>query len=143
MDETVKVVQVQNDAIVVAQDEYVLDAVTTRLDFEVNANVEFEVAVSAYSIRTNAESRALTAYPLSFVIDENVVIEPHESIISLTYGDLRQDIRVVQQGRVNYGLLSITHFHWNLKHFGAFCERLIACDKTLRGRFLEGRACKQ
>ena len=113
LDETVKVVQVQNDAIVVAQDEYILDAVTTRLDFEVNANVEFEVAVSVDWIQAKTESRALTAYPLSFVIDENVEVEPREGVISLTYGELKQDIRIVQNGRVDYGLLSVTHSHWN------------------------------
>lgn len=113
LEEIVRIVQVQNDAIVVAQDEYVLDAVTTRLDFDVNANVEFEVVVSADWIRTGSESRSLTTYPLSFVVDENIEVEPREGMISLTYGDLRQDIRIIQNARVDYGLLSVTHSNWN------------------------------
>ena len=114
LSETVKVVQVQNDAIVVAQDEYVLDAVTTRLDFEVNANVDFEVTVSADWIKAATESRALTAYPLSFEVEENVLVEPREGIITLTYEDLKQDIRIVQNGRVDDGVLTVIHSNWNL-----------------------------
>ena len=114
LDETVKVVQVQNDAIVVAQEEYILDAETTRLNFEVNANVEFEVAVSVDWIKISEESRALTSYPLAFDVDENLLVKQREGIISLTYGDLRQDIRIVQNGITDYGFLYVTHSNWKM-----------------------------
>lgn len=112
--EVVKILQVQNDAIVVAQEEYVLDAVNTRLDFEVNANVEFDVSVSVDWMKQETESRALTAYPLSFVVEEHIGKEPREGVITLTSGDLKQDIRVVQQGRVDRGVLSVTHSKWEM-----------------------------
>ncbi|MBQ8442176.1 MAG: BACON domain-containing protein [Bacteroides sp.] len=124
--EVVTIVQVQNDAIVVAQEEYVLDAVTTQLDFEVNANVEFDVSVSVDWMKQATESRALTAYPLSFEVEENASKEPREGVISLTAGDLKQDIRIVQKGRVDQGVLSVTHSNWEM------------VVPVITGRFLEG-----
>lgn len=113
VDEMVKIVQMQNNAIVVAQNEYELDAKTTSLNFEVNANVEFEVQTSVDWIKQHVESRALEAYPLSFVIEENPTAEAREGVITLISGDLKQEIKVVQRGRTDWGRVTIVHSNWN------------------------------
>ena len=111
--EMVKIIQVQNDAIVVAQNEYVLDAITTELGFEVNSNVKFEVSATVDWIHFSTESRALIAYPLSFVVDENKTPNTREGVISLKCRDLKQEIKVIQRGRVDKGRLLVIHTNWN------------------------------
>lgn len=113
LSESVKITQVQNDAVVVAQNVYELDAVTTELEFEINANVAFEVYTSDDWIKYQPDSRVLTAYPLSFVIDENISVETREGMIILTSGDLKQEIKVVQKGRIDKSVLSVIHTNWN------------------------------
>lgn len=113
VNEKVKIVQMQKDAIVVAQHEYELDAMTTELNFEVNANVEFEVDCSVDWIRQHTESRALEAYPLSFVVDENLTLDDREGVITISSGDLKQEIKVVQRKRADFGRVSIVHSNWN------------------------------
>ena len=76
--------------------------------------MEFEVAVSVDWIKISEESRALTSYPLAFDVDENLLVKQREGIISLTYGDLRQDIRIVQNGITDYGFLYVTHSNWKM-----------------------------
>lgn len=114
LSESVKISQLQNNAVVVAQNIYELDAITTELGFEINANVAFEVYTSEDWIKYQPESRVLTAYPLSFVIDENVTVEPREGLIILTGGESKQEIKVVQKGRIDKSVLSIIHVNWNL-----------------------------
>lgn len=126
LQETVKVVQVQNDAIVVAQDEYTLEAVTIQLLFDIQANVEFEVATSVDWIQYNPSSRALETSSLSFVVEENVTTESREGVIAISSGDLKQEIKVIQQGRVDFSQVLITHTQWDL------------LVPEVSGRYLEG-----
>lgn len=126
LQETVKVVQVQNDAIVVAQDEYTLEAVTTQLLFDIQANVEFEVATSVDWIQYSPSSRALETSSLSFVVEENVTTESREGVITVSSGDLKQEIKVIQQGRVDFSQVLITHTQWDL------------LVPEVSGRYLEG-----
>lgn len=126
LQETVKVVQVQNDAIVVAQDEYTLEAVTTQLLFDIQANVELEVATSVDWIQYNPSSRALETSSLSFVVEENVTTEAREGVITVSSGELKQEIKVIQQGRVDFSQVLITHTQWDL------------LVPEVSGRYLEG-----
>ena len=99
LSDTVRIVQVQKDALIVAQNEYSLNSEGGQLDFAVNANVEFKVSTNVGWIRQNTKSRGLTEYPLSFVVDENGLYEPREGVITIASESLRQEIRVKQEAR--------------------------------------------
>ena len=114
LDETVKITQMQNDAIIVALDEYTLEAVTTQLSFDVQTNVELEVSTTADWIHYGAESRALETKQLVFSLDENITIDSREGFIQITSGELKQEIKVVQQGRVDRNTVKVLHTNWNL-----------------------------
>ena len=93
----VKVIQAQKDAIIVASKEYIVEADGGKLDFEVNANVNFTVTTSVDWIVQNTESRGLEAKPLSFTIAENTSDETREGLITISSSDLKQEIRVIQK----------------------------------------------
>ena len=95
--------QKQKDAIIVAKNEYTLDAVGGDLNFEVNSNVDFKVDTSVDWIKQNVGSRGLETKPLSFTIDENTSDESREGLIIITSGDLKQEIKVLQKGASNIG----------------------------------------
>ena len=97
------VTQKQKDAIIVAKNEYTLDAVGGDLNFEVNSNVDFKVDTSVDWIKQNVGSRGLETKPLSFTIDENTSDESREGLIIITSGDLKQEIKVLQKGASNIG----------------------------------------
>lgn len=95
--DTVSVMQVQKDALIVAQNEYTMTNEGGKLDFTVNTNVDFEVSTNVDWIRQQAASRGLVEKPLSFTIDANVQYESREGVISIVAGDLKQEIVVKQE----------------------------------------------
>lgn len=103
IEEMVKVTQVQWDAIIVAQSEYKVPAEQNTLDFKVNTNVDFTVSVSADWIKQNASTKGLTEKPLSFTIEGNASDEERTAVITLTSGDLEQNIQVIQKGKSSTG----------------------------------------
>lgn len=110
LEEKVSIVQMQQDAILVAQNEYIISATTTNLVFEVNTNVDFNIKTSASWIKERYnKSRALETVPVHFEIDKNLSSASREGYIYISYGNIRQTIKVIQEGRIDYGRLSITH----------------------------------
>ena len=99
----VKVLQAQKDAIIVAKNEYTVEAAGGTLDFEVNTNVDFKLETSVDWMKQNTESRGLEAKPLSFTITENTANEAREGVITISSGDLKQEIKVIQRGALNKG----------------------------------------
>ena len=95
--------QLQKDAIIVAKNEYTLDAVGGTLNFDVNTNVDFKVETSVDWIKQNTRNRGIESKPLSFTIDENTSDESREGLIIITSGDLKQEIKVLQKGASNIG----------------------------------------
>lgn len=100
LSETVKVVQVQKDAIVVAKNEYEMDVEGGALDFEILTNVDVTVSIpdSVADWISHVESRALESKTLHFDIapcqsDERI------GIITLTGGDAMQTITIKQNGK--------------------------------------------
>lgn len=100
LSETVKVVQVQKDAIVVAKNEYEMDVEGGALDFEILTNVDVTVTIpdSVADWISHVESRALESKTLHFDIapcqsDERI------GIITLTGGDAIQIITIKQNGK--------------------------------------------
>lgn len=96
--DTVSVMQVQKDALIVAQNEYTMTNEGGKLDFTVNTNVDFEVSTNVDWIRQQADSRGLVEKPLSFMVEKNEEFKSREGVISIVSGDLKQDITVKQEG---------------------------------------------
>ncbi len=99
--EKVTVTQVQQNAIIVAQNEYSLEATGGELDFVINTNVDFSVSVSVDWIK-QVESRGLTEKPLHFDIAENTAEEAREGKITITDGEIVQEILVEQEAARDY-----------------------------------------
>lgn len=106
--DSINITQLQKDAIVVAKNEYTLDAITTELSFDIQSNVEFEIATSVDWIK-NVTSRALESFSLNFTVEENITQESREGLIIIASGDLKQEIKIVQLGRVDFNQIFITH----------------------------------
>lgn len=100
LSETVKVVQVQKDAIVVAKNEYEVDMEGGALDFEIQTNVDVAVSIpdSAQSWITHVESRALESKTLHFDIAP-CQSDERTGVITLTGGDAMQTITIKQNGK--------------------------------------------
>ena len=113
--DTLKVVQAQKDAILVAKNEYTIDAIGGDLKFEINTNVDFEISTSADWIKQNTESRALETKPLNFTIEENTADEAREGLITVSSGELKQEIKVLQKAKT---VFSISNTEFNIASEG-------------------------
>jgi len=106
--DSINITQMQKDAIIVAKNEYVVEAEAGKLGFPVNTNVDFEVSVSVNWIQQIAESRGLVEKPLSFMIAENDSTESREGEIIIAYQDLQQIVRIKQKGAIDYEAIERT-----------------------------------
>lgn len=109
IDEVVRIVQVQKDAILVACPSYSVTSEAGRLDFVVNTNVDFYVSVSAGWIRQAPSTRGLVEVPLSFEYDAHTGREPREAVIKLSAEGVEQSITVLQEGMQEENRVSIVH----------------------------------
>lgn len=96
LSEKVTITQAQKDAILVAKNEYSMEAAGGELKFDVNTNVDFKVETSVDWISPKAESRSMVAKSLSFTIAENTSDESREGRIIISSGELKQEIKVIQ-----------------------------------------------
>lgn len=96
LEEIVVIRQMQRDAIVLAMDIYEVEASACKLEFEIEANVEFDVATEGDWITYEPSTRGLATYELRFNIDENTGEDEREGKIIITSGDVCQEIQVVQ-----------------------------------------------
>ena len=103
VEEKVKVTQMQQDAIIVAQKEYTVEAKGGTLDFSLNTNVEFQVTTSADWIK-QITTRGLTEKQLNFQISENTTDAERAGEITLTSGELKQVIKIRQKGKAVFSI---------------------------------------
>ena len=95
---TVKVDQVQMDAIILAKNNYEVEPDKVTLNFEVQSNVEFKMDTDVDWIKlVSDKSRGLTTYKLSVDIDENLVEEQREGHVLITKDDIKQVLTIVQK----------------------------------------------
>ena len=94
--DTVRITQVQKNALIVAKNEYTVDGKGGTLDFTVNTNVDFEVSTNVDWIKQNTSSRGLVEKPLSFNIEGNADYEAREGIITISADGLTQEVVVKQ-----------------------------------------------
>ena len=98
--DTLHITQSQKDAIIVAKNEYIVKSDGGELLFEINTNVDFKVSISVDWIKQKATTRTLESKTLSFFIDENSLEEDREGLISISAGDLLQDIKIFQKRKI-------------------------------------------
>ena len=108
---TFTLTQMQKNAILIAEESYPIAATGGKLNFEVNANVDFRIELSETWIRQtlSSTSRGLVEKSLHFIIDPNPKSEPREATIHLTSDDVEQIITIRQEARDNTNWLHITH----------------------------------
>lgn len=100
LSESVKIAQVQKDAIVVAQKEYSVPREGGAIEVEVGANVEFKVQTSVDWI-SQTRTRGLVTEKLKFQVGANDGEESREGSITIESGELKQSIKVTQAGKVS------------------------------------------
>ena len=98
LQEKVIVTQVQKDAIVLAENEYTVDAAGGRLELAVKANVDFTTDIDAGWIRL-VETRGLAERALIFEVDGNNADESRKATVTLKADGFSQVITVVQRGK--------------------------------------------
>ena len=105
LEDSVKVTQVQRDAIIIAQSKYEVSWKEQTLDFAVQANVDFTVSTDADWI-TQTETRGLTEHVLHFDVAANESEEVREANITLRSesAGIEQAIKVRQEGKSNLQL---------------------------------------
>ena len=103
IEEKIKVTQMQQDAIIVAQKEYAVEAKGGALNFSINTNVECNVSTSVAWI-TQVTTRGLAEKPLSFTIAENATDTDREGEIIITSGELKQSIKIKQKGKTIFSI---------------------------------------
>lgn len=95
LSESIKIVQMQKDAIVVAQNEYSVPQEGGTITIEVGTNVQFTTKTSVDWI-TQVQTRGLVTEKLKFKIGENNDDKAREGNITIENGELKQTIKVVQ-----------------------------------------------
>lgn len=105
--DTVRITQLQKDVILVAKNEYNVEALESELSFKVSANVEFEVSSSVNWIKYVPDTRGLEEVNVKFTIEANNDSAQREGIITISNGEKKQEIKVIQSGKSQY--VSIVH----------------------------------
>lgn len=100
--DTVKIVQVQKNAIIVAQNEYIINAEDTQMTFEVSSNVDYEVSSSVEWIKyvPPTTTKGLTTKTLTFTIEPNTSSSQRNGVITVASGELKQEIKITQLSSV-------------------------------------------
>ncbi len=113
LEEVLTISQLQQDAILVAENAYELSSEAQTLVFDVQTNVEFDLFYSAGSnwIRRVEPTRGLTTHTLTFAVEENSGREKRSATISLRQGDLKQSISILQHPYYESSVLVIEHFN--------------------------------
>ena len=96
--DSVKVVQMQKDVIVLAKSSYDIDYKGGQILVEVGHNVDFGVEISCDWI-TKIDTRAFVQDTLQFNVAENTTSDDREGEITFSSGNLVQKVKVVQTAR--------------------------------------------
>lgn len=111
--DTLKIVQVQKDAILLSQKEYSVGCNEEFIDVEVNANVDFTIQIpnscaSWINMVENPTSRGLVSHKISFKISENATDKERvgEIVVSDKKGNLSESV-IVRQAEAAFITLPI------------------------------------
>lgn len=89
LNDTLKIVQAQKDAIVISKKEYDVEADGETIEVKLSANVDFEVTMPEVDWITQVESRSLKEHTLYFKVVENTGEESRSSEIVFTNKDFQ------------------------------------------------------
>ena len=107
--QSIKIVQAQMDAIVLANNSYEVEAKESTMSFEVQSNVKFTVKTDVDWIsEVKDASRGLTTYKLNFLVKENTDSKVREGHIQITKDNIKQIITVKQKESIPQEI-AITH----------------------------------
>ena len=98
--DTVTIRQLQKDAIVLAQNEYIMEAEGGTIEIKVDANVEYTVTTSDNWVK-QITTRTLSTETLRFTITANESENQRAGSITLTGGDITKIIAIRQAGKDN------------------------------------------
>ena len=109
--DTLRVVQVQKDAIVISQKTYDVKSEGETIEVKFSSNVDLEVIMPDVDWVTQVESRSLTERALYFKVAKNVVEEERRTEIVFANKDsqLSEKITIIQQG-ISYLKLTENEF---------------------------------
>lgn len=116
----ITITQKQKDALVIAKNEYTLEADATSLELEVTMNVnELKLETNVGWIHFSANSsRAMETRKIAVEIDENSNTSSREGFIVVALVNATEDeyqrIRIVQEGKLLKGIVSIVHTNWEM-----------------------------
>ena len=99
--DTLKVIQVQKDAILLSQKEYSVGTVGGTIQIEIKANVIYEASIpEQYQdwIHKGTSTRGLSTSGLLFTIDKNQEYDKREGEIIFRSGELEEVLKVYQTG---------------------------------------------
>jgi len=98
--ETVKIVQVQKDAIIISNKSYEVKAEGETIEVKLSANVEFDVTMPDVDWITQVTTRRLTEHTLYYKVAENTGEESRSAEIVFINKDtqLKETIQITQNG---------------------------------------------
>lgn len=139
--QVIKIAQAQMDAIVLAKNNYEVESGKSTLDFEVKANVKFEIATDVEWMKQAIDkSRGLTTYKLQVLIEANEGETVREGHIIVSNDKIKQTITISQKADKPQ-VLVITH---NLANFvipmleGTITEGKILWGDTKEDTYKQG-----
>ena len=100
--DTLTIIQVQKDAIVIANNEYTIDAKGQTIEVELSSNIDYTISIADDGkdwISRVENTRSLTTKKIKFNIAENTSDDSRTSHITFASGNgVSQNIEIIQQG---------------------------------------------
>ena len=84
LSQTAKIFQAQKDAVIISDDDIVINNLSQQVSFEIEANVEYSVSEPDANWVHLVSTRALTSRTLTYDIDENTTHDSREAHIVVT-----------------------------------------------------------
>lgn len=106
---SVRIIQYQKNAIILSENEYVVDSQEGELVLEVATNVSLQVSTSDDWMKYEPQTKALDNVSLNFSIAANPNLESRVGTITISSEDISQTVKVTQLGNENYNLIVIRH----------------------------------
>ena len=105
LQDTLKVIQAQKDAIVISEKTYNVEAEGETIEVKLSSNVDFEITMPDVEWIEQVESRGLTEHMLYFKVLKNESEESRNTKIVFTnsYSQINENIEICQEGIVKAG----------------------------------------
>ncbi|MBQ3189865.1 MAG: hypothetical protein IJB61_01270 [Bacteroides sp] len=100
--DTVHIIQVQKDAIVVAKNEYIVKAEECKLNFPVNSDMDIKISTDVDWIKQQESSDVQGNKLINFTISGNENTNTREGIIYFSGSNKNQTIKIKQMGCIDY-----------------------------------------